>query len=80
MARTKGAKNKVKYFRIPFHKMKEQFADNAVVYLSVEHHGAAFGVDKNTAPRKRTVMLADGPMVIASVNPVEDPSVIPVAV
>ncbi len=80
MARTKGAKNKIKYFRIPFHKLKEQFADNAMVYLSVDHHGAVFGVDKHTAPRKKTVMLVGGPMVIASVSPVEDPSIVPVAV
>lgn len=80
MARTKGSKNKVKYFRVPFHKLKEQFADNAMVYLSIEHHGATFGIDKNLAPRKRTVALSDAPMRIPSFDPVEDSSVDPVAV
>lgn len=76
--RTKGAVGKARYVGIPLSKLREQFTDNAVIYVSIEHHGPVFGVDRNVAPRTKTITLGEGPAPVASVAPVAVPGYVPV--
>ena len=78
MARTQGATGKARYVGITLAQLRRQFTDEATIYVSIEHHGAAFGVNRDSAPRVKTITLADGPAPVASVAPVAVPGVVPV--
>ena len=57
MARTIGAVGKARYVGVSMDKLRETFGDKAIIYVSIEHHGAMLGVDRDSAPRTKTVML-----------------------
>lgn len=79
MARTIGAVGMAKYVGVPVSKLREAFGDNAIIYVSIKHHGPMLGVDRNAAPRVETIMLADaGVAPVAAVNPVTPIGVVPV--
>lgn len=79
MARTIGAVGKAKYVGVPIGKLRETFGDNAIIYVSIEHHGMMLGVDRNAAPRVKTIVLADaGVAPVASVAPVQSIGVVPI--
>ena len=77
--RTKGAIGKAKYVGVPIGKLRETFGDNAVIYVSIEHHGMMLGVDRDSAPRVKAIVLADaGVAPVASVTPAQSVGVVPV--
>ncbi len=59
MARTIGALGKAKFIGVPLAKLNEIFGAGATIYVSIEHHGAQFGVNRDNLPRTATVLLGD---------------------
>jgi hypothetical protein len=77
--RTKGAIGKAKYVGVCIDKLRETFGDNAVIYVSIEHHGMMLGVNRDSAPRVKSLVLADaGVAPVASVTPAQSVGVVPV--
>jgi hypothetical protein len=77
--RTKGAIGKAKYVGVSIDKLRETFGDKAIIYVSIEHHGMMLGVDRDSAPRVKSLVLADaGVAPVASVTPAQSVGVVPV--
>jgi hypothetical protein len=65
--RTPGANGKARFIGVPLSKLNEIFGPNAIVYISIEHHGAQFGVNRDTLPRVKSVLLGENSVPAAPV-------------
>ncbi len=78
MARTIGAVGKARYVVVSIDKLVETFGPNARIHVSIEHHGAMLGINRDNAPRVKSVTLDDGAVPVVAVSPIQPVGVVPV--